>query len=47
MDKKRYYLIIPPDAVTNGIQNMIWRCFPFVGQGSNGWGLILSGTYGV
>ena len=42
---KIYYLIIPPDAITDGIQSVIWRCLPFLGQGSNTWGLTLSGTY--
>ena len=42
----RYYLIIPPDDITDGIQNLDWRCIPAVGQGSNTWSLILSGTYG-
>ena len=45
--KKIYYLIIPPDAITNGIQNVAWRCNPVVGTGSNTWSLTLSGTYGV
>jgi hypothetical protein len=44
---KRYYLIIPPDAITDGIQNVAWRCNPVVGQGSNTWSLTLSGTYDV
>ena len=47
VDNKKYYLIIPPDAITDGINNVVWRCLPAVGQGSNGWGLMLSGTYGV
>jgi hypothetical protein len=44
---KIYYLIIPPDAITDGIQNVVWRCFPVFGQGSNKWSLKISGTYGV
>ena len=44
---KRYYLIIPPDVITNGIQNVGWNCFPFFGRGSNTWSLSLLGTYGV
>ena len=42
-----YYLIIPPDAITDGIQNVSWRCNPAYGPGSNPWNLTLSGTYGV
>ena len=38
-----YYLHIPPDAVTEGIQNVSWRCLPIVGKGSNEWNLTLSG----
>jgi hypothetical protein len=34
---KKYYLIIPPDAITDGIQNMVWQCLPVYGQGSNTW----------
>ena len=44
---KIYYLIIPPDAITDGIQNVTWWCAPIVGTGSNLWGLTLSGIYGV
>ena len=44
---KRYYLIIPPDAITYGIQNVVWRCLPVFGKGSNTWSLTVSGTYGV
>ena len=44
---KRYYLIIPPDAITDGIQNTTWRCLPVLGKGSNTWSLTVSGTYGV
>jgi hypothetical protein len=44
---KRYYLSIPPDAISDGIQNLAWRCLPVVGKGSNTWSLTLSGTYGV
>ena len=40
--KKRYYLIIPPDAITDGIQNVGWRCLPVYGQGSAVWNLTLS-----
>ena len=47
VDNKIYYLIIPPDAITDGIQNVIWRCLPIVGRGSNTWRLTLSGTYDV
>ena len=42
-----YYLIIPPDAITDGIQNTTWRCLPVFGKGSNTWNLTVSGTYGV
>jgi hypothetical protein len=41
---KIYYLIIPPDVITNGIQNVAWRCIPIVGVTSNKWSLTLSGT---
>jgi hypothetical protein len=41
---KRYYLIIPPDAITDGIQNSVWACIPIYGQGSNAWSLTVSGT---
>ena len=44
---KRYYLIIPPGAITSDIQNVRWRCIPVIGTGSNMWSLTLSGTYGV
>ena len=44
---KRYYLIIPPDAITDGIQNVVWRCLPVVGTGSITWSLTLSGSYNV
>jgi hypothetical protein len=44
---KRYDLIIPPDDITDGIQNVVWRCLPVVGGGSNMWSLTVSGTYGV
>ena len=44
---KIYHLIIPPDAVTDGIQNVSWWCLPVVGIISNMWSLTLSGTYGV
>ena len=43
----RYYLIIPPGAITDGIQNVVWRCTPVVGTGSNKWSLTFSGPYGV
>jgi hypothetical protein len=42
----RYYLIIPPDDITYGIQNVVWWCIPDLGQGSNTWSLTLSGKYG-
>ena len=29
---KRYYLIIPPGAITDGIQKVVWRCTPVLGQ---------------
>ena len=45
--KHIYYLIIPPDAITDGIQNVAWRCNPVLGTGSYKWSLTLSGTYGV
>ena len=41
---KIYYLIIPPDAITDGIQNVMWRCLPVIGIGSNAWSLTVSGT---
>jgi hypothetical protein len=41
---KRYYLIIPPDAITDGIHSVTWQCLPVVGQGSNKWSLTVSGT---
>jgi len=47
VDNKIYYLIIPSNAITDGIQNVAWRCIPVIGQGSNTWSLTLSGTYGV
>ena len=47
VSNKRYYLSIPPDAITDGIQNVVWRCLPVYGQGSNTWSLAVSGTYGV
>ena len=43
----RYYLIIPPDAITDGIQNSKWKCTPLLGPGSSKWTLTLLGTYGV
>jgi len=42
-----YYLHIPPDAITDGIQNVEWQCLPFTGTASNTWSLTLSGTYDV
>jgi hypothetical protein len=42
---KIYYLIIPPDAIIDGIQSVVWQCLPIFGQGSNTWSLTLSGTY--
>jgi hypothetical protein len=44
---KRYHLIIPPDAITDGIQGVVWRCFPIFGERSSTWSLTVSGTYGV
>jgi hypothetical protein len=44
---KTYYLIIPPGAITDGTENVVWRCTPVVGTGSNTWSLTLSGTHGV
>jgi hypothetical protein len=44
---KTYYLIIPPDAITDGIQNVVWACLPVIGKESNKWSLTVSGTYGV
>ena len=41
---KRYYLSIPPDAITDGMQNVVWQCLAIVGQGSNMWSFTLSGT---
>ena len=40
-----YYLHISPDAITDGIQNVVWACLPFFGQGSNTWSLTLLGMY--
>ena len=42
-----YYMHIPPDAITDGIQNVGWECLPFTGTASNKWSLTLSGTYDV
>ena len=42
-----YYMHIPPDAITDGIQNVEWQCLPFSGTASNKWSLTLSGTYDV
>ena len=42
-----YYLHIPPNAITDGIQNVEWQCLPFTGKASNAWNLTLSGTYDV
>ena len=42
-----YYLHIPPDAITDGIQNVKWQCLPFTGTASNTLSLKLSGTYDV
>lgn len=47
VDNKRYYLTIPPAAVTDSIQNTVWQCLPVTGPGSNTWSLTVSGTYGV
>jgi hypothetical protein len=47
VDNKIYHLIIPPDAITDGIQNVVWLCLPVVGRGSNRWSLTVSGTYGI
>jgi hypothetical protein len=47
VDNKIYYLSIPPDPITDGIQNVVWACLPFFGQGSNTWSLTVSGTYGI
>jgi hypothetical protein len=44
VDNKAYYLIIPPDAIADGIQNSFWQCNPVIGQGSNMWSLTVSGT---
>jgi hypothetical protein len=44
---KTYYLIIPPDAITDGIQKVVWLCLPVYGQGSKEWSVKVSGTYGV
>ena len=41
-DNNIYNLIIPPDAITDDMQNVVWRCLPVVGQGSNSWKLTLS-----
>jgi hypothetical protein len=42
-----HYLHISPGAITDGIQNVGWQCFPFIGTASNTWSLTLSGTYDV
>ena len=42
-----YYMHIPPDAITDGIQSVEWQCLPFTGTASNTWSLTLSGTYDV
>jgi hypothetical protein len=47
VDNKMYYLIIPPDAITDGIQDSNWQCLPYVETGSSEWSLKLSGTYSV
>ena len=39
-----YSLIIPPDAITDGIRNVVWRCNPVIGTGSSMWSLTVSGT---
>ena len=44
VSNKIYYLIIPPDAITDGIQNVTWHCLPVFGLGSNTWSLTVSGT---
>ena len=44
VSNKIYYLIIPPDAITDGIQNVNWHCLPVFGLGSNTWSLTVSGT---
>jgi hypothetical protein len=41
-DNNIYNLIIPPDAITDGLHNVVWRCLPVVGQGSNGWNLAIA-----
>ena len=40
-----YYLHIPPDDITDVIQNVEWQCPPFTGTASNEWSLTPSGTY--
>ena len=45
LDNQMYYLIIPPDAIIDGIQNSVWVCLPVVGDGSNSWNLTVAGTY--
>ena len=44
---KIYYLIIPPDAITDDMYNIAWACLPVVGAGSSKWSLTVSGIYGV
>lgn len=44
LTNKIYYLSIPPDVITDGIQNVVWRCLPVYGKGSNKWSLTVSGT---
>ena len=46
-DNNTYNLIIPPNAIIDGIQNVEWGCRPVVGTGSKKWQLTLSGTYGL
>jgi hypothetical protein len=41
---KTYYLIIPPGAITDGIQNVVWQCNLVIGRGSNMWNRTVSGT---
>ena len=40
-DNNIYNLIILPDAITDGMQNVAWRCLPVVGKGSNDWNLAI------
>ena len=40
-DNNIYNLVIPPDAITDGMYNVVWRCLPVVGKGSKDWNLAI------